>query len=54
MAEQPRHAGQGRVLAALVIGQMGMHSAMAGLRMAGALQILREGYSCLLYTSRCV
>ncbi|MBL8312968.1 MAG: MFS transporter [Rubrivivax sp.] len=45
MVEQPRHAGRGRVLAALVIGQMGMHSAMAGLRMAGALQVLREGHS---------
>ena len=38
-------AGSGRVLAALVVGQLGMHSAMAGLRMAAPLQTLREGYS---------
>jgi MFS family permease len=35
----------GRVLAALVAGQLGMHSAMAGLRMAAPLQLLREGQS---------
>lgn len=34
-----------RVLIALVIGQLGLHSAMAGLRMASPLQLLREGYS---------
>jgi MFS family permease len=38
-------AGSLRVLLALVIGQLGMHSAMAGLRMAAPLQALREGYS---------
>ena len=38
-------AGTGRVLLALVAGQVGMHSAMAGLRMAAPLQALREGYS---------
>ena len=38
-------AGTGRVLAALIVGQLGMHSAMAGLRMAAPLQLLREGYS---------
>jgi MFS family permease len=34
----------GRVLLALVVGQVGMHGAMAGLRMAAPLQALREGY----------
>lgn len=34
-----------RVLLALVIGQLGLHSAMAGLRLAAPLQALREGYS---------
>lgn len=34
-----------RVLVALIIGQMGLHAAMAGLRMAAPLQALREGYS---------
>jgi MFS family permease len=34
----------GRVLLALVAGQVGMHGAMAGLRMAAPLQALREGY----------
>ena len=34
-----------RVLAALIVGQLGMHSAMAGLRLAAPLQTLREGYS---------
>ncbi len=32
-----------RLLTALVLGQLGMHSAMAGLRMAAPLQLLREG-----------
>ncbi len=32
-----------RLIAALVVGQLGVHSAMAGLRMAAALQVLREG-----------
>lgn len=35
----------GRVILALVGGQLGLHSAMAGLRMAAPLQALREGYS---------
>lgn len=35
----------GRVLAALIVGQLGTHSAMAGLRLAAPLQALREGYS---------
>jgi MFS family permease len=34
-----------RVLFALIVGQLGLHSAMAGLRMAAPLQALREGYS---------
>lgn len=34
-----------RWLGALVVGQLGLHSAMAGLRMAAPLQALREGYS---------
>jgi MFS family permease len=38
-------AGSGRVLVALIAGQLGMHSAMAGLRMAAPLQTLHEGYS---------
>ncbi len=44
-AGAPHAAGSGRVLAALVAGQLGMHAAMAGLRMAAPLQTLREGYS---------
>jgi MFS family permease len=35
----------GRTLVALIIGQLGLHSAMAGLRLAAPLQALREGYS---------
>lgn len=38
-------AVSGRVLAALIAGQLGMHSAMAGLRLAAPLQTLGEGYS---------
>ena len=34
-----------KVLAALVCGQLGLHSAMAGLRLAAPLQALREGYN---------
>ena len=41
----PPTPSTGRVLAALVAGQLGMHSAMAGLRMAAPLQTLHEGYS---------
>ena len=33
------------MLTALIVGQLGMHSAMAGLRMAAPLQMLREGHS---------
>jgi MFS family permease len=47
MAEAPDvgHDRSGRILAALVVGQLGMHSAMAGLRMAAPLQLLREGHT---------
>ncbi len=38
-------AGSGRVLVALIVGQLGMHSTMAGLRLAAALQALGLGYS---------
>jgi MFS family permease len=34
-----------RTLLALVLGQLGIHAAMAGLRLAAPLQALREGYS---------
>ncbi len=33
------------LLVALIVGQLGVHSTMAGLRMAAPLQTLREGYS---------
>jgi MFS family permease len=36
---------QNRVLLAFIAGQVGLHAAMAGLRMAAPLQALREGYS---------
>lgn len=45
MLEPAPHPGSGRVLVALIVGQLGMHSAMAGLRLAAPLQTLREGYS---------
>ncbi len=38
-------AHSGRVLVALIVGQLGLHSTMAGLRLAAPLQALREGYS---------
>lgn len=41
----PRSAGSAPVLAALIAGQLGVHSAMAGLRLAAPLQTLNEGYS---------
>ena len=34
-----------RVIVALVLGQLGLHAAMAGLRMAAPLQALRDGFS---------
>jgi MFS family permease len=36
--------GFGRLVAALVVGQLGLHSTMAGLRLAASLQVLREGH----------
>ncbi len=41
----PAPAAPGRVLLALIGAQIGVHGAMAGLRMAASLQALREGYS---------
>lgn len=44
----PEPRGPGRragVLQAFVVGQIGLHSAMAGVRMAAPLQALREGHS---------
>jgi MFS family permease len=35
----------GRVLLALIVGQIGLHATMAGVRMAAPLQALRLGYS---------
>jgi MFS family permease len=35
----------GRVLPALIIGQVGLHATMAGVRMAAPLQALRDGHS---------
>jgi MFS family permease len=42
-AARPR--ADGRVLTALIAGQLGLHAAMAGLRLAAPLQALGEGYS---------
>ena len=44
-ADTVSQAGSGRVLLALIVGQLGLHSAMAGLRLAAPLQALGEGYS---------
>lgn len=44
-ATEPGQGISGRTLLALVVGQMGIHAAMAGLRLAAPLQTLREGYS---------
>lgn len=44
-AAPPPGNGFDRVLALLIAGQIGMHAAMAGLRMAAPLQALREGHS---------
>ncbi|HVO06113.1 MAG TPA: MFS transporter [Burkholderiaceae bacterium] len=41
----PAAVMSGRLLAALVIGQLGLHSAMAGLRMSAPLLALRDGRS---------
>jgi MFS family permease len=44
-AGTPAPAAGARVLVALIVGQLGVHSTMAGVRLAAALQLLREGYS---------
>ncbi len=44
VAPDGRRSG-GRVLLALIVGQLGLHAAMAGLRLAAPLQALREGHS---------
>lgn len=44
-AHQSANKGMNRTLAALIAGQIGLHSAMAGTRMAAPLQALREGSS---------
>lgn len=36
--------GFGRLVVALVVGQLGLHSAMAGIRMAASLQVLNDGH----------
>jgi MFS family permease len=38
-------AGAGRVLLALIVGQIGLHACMAGVRMAAPLQALRQGHA---------
>ena len=45
MSEAPAPQRSGAVLVAFIIGQIGMHSAMAGLRMTAPLQALHEGFS---------
>ncbi|MBI5717628.1 MAG: MFS transporter [Burkholderiales bacterium] len=40
----PAPEGFGRLVLALVIGQLGLHATMAGVRMAASLQVLREGH----------
>ena len=42
---QPGAGLNSRTVLALVLGQVGIHAAMAGLRLAAPLQALREGYS---------
>jgi MFS family permease len=44
-AAPPNPAASPRLIVALVLGQMGMHSATAGLRLAAPLQALNDGYS---------
>ncbi len=39
------NAGLGRVLVALIVGQICLHSCMTGVRMAAPLQALREGHA---------
>jgi len=44
---QPAVPGLGPALLALIVSQLGLHSAMAGLRMAAPLLALREGWSAM-------
>lgn len=41
----PAGAGLSRTLVALILGQIGLHSAMAGVRLAAPLQALRDGHN---------
>lgn len=41
----PAGGGLSRTLVALIVGQIGLHSAMAGVRLAAPLQALRDGHS---------
>jgi len=45
MPEPSPRPRSGAVLVAFIVGQIGMHSAMAGLRMTAPLQALHEGFS---------
>lgn len=45
MPEAPPPQRAGALLVAFIVGQIGMHSAMAGLRMTAPLQALKEGFS---------
>ena len=38
-------AGLGRILVALIVGQICLHACMTGVRMAAPLQALREGHA---------
>ena len=42
---EPRGAGYGQALLALIVGQVALHSCMAGVRLAAPLAALREGRS---------
>ena len=43
--ESPQRARFSQVLLALIVGQIGLHATMAGVRMAAPLQALRDGHS---------
>jgi len=43
--ESPTRAQFSQVLLALIVGQIGLHATMAGVRMAAPLQALRDGHS---------
>lgn len=44
-ASRPPGGNFSRPLLALILGQIGLHACMAGVRMAGSLQALRQGHS---------